>query len=98
MINTLWYTGASISECLLLPSAGFTQYSAHPYLLIHTLKLCGQLKISGLCKLHSVLIVDEHYSRQYQGYLRSHQDRLVVRLAHKPCIHIPQIPFHMALQ
>ena len=98
MIYTLWYTGACISECLLLPAADFTLDSAHPYLLIHTLKLCGQLKISGLRKLHSVLIVDEHYSRQYQGYLRSHQDRLVVRLAHKPCIHMPHIPFHMALQ
>jgi len=80
MINTLWHTGARISECLALTPADFALDTAQPYVSIHTLKTRGRPKKSGRHRPRLVPIADEHYLRQCQRYIRSHQVRPQERL------------------
>ncbi len=73
LVNTLWHTGARISECLSLTPGHFTLDSQQPYVSIHTLKKRGRPgKRGGGMKPRLVPISDELYIRQLQRYFSTH--------------------------
>jgi integrase len=73
MINTLWHTGARISECLSLTRGHFTLDSRTPYVSIHTLKKRGRpSKRAAGMKPRLVPISDEHYIKQLRRYFATH--------------------------
>ena len=72
MINTLWHTGARISECLALTPGHFALESPQPYVSVDTLKTRGRPKRAGRVKPRLVPLCDPHYIRQLERYVASH--------------------------
>jgi integrase len=72
MINTLWHTGARISECIALTPNHFRLDVQQPYVSIQTLKSRGRPKRAGRVKPRLVPISDENYIRQLERYFKTH--------------------------
>ena len=79
MINTLWHTGARISECIALTPAHFKLDENHPYVSIDTLKGRGRPK-AGRVKPRIVPISDDAFIRQVDRYIETHHIRKNERL------------------
>lgn len=75
MINTLWHTGARISECLSLTPAHFVFNAQQPYVSIQTLKTRGRPKKGQRDKPRLVPITDADYISQVQRYIKSNRVR-----------------------
>lgn len=72
LVNTLWHTGARISECLSLTPGHFTLDNRTPYVSIQTLKKRGRPSKRSALKPRLVPISDEAYIRQLKRYFSSH--------------------------
>lgn len=73
LIDTLWHTGARISECLSLTPGHFTLDVQQPYVSIKTLKKRGRpSQRSGNIKPRLIPISDAHYTKQLQRYFSTH--------------------------
>ncbi len=79
MINTLWHTGARISECLALTAASFKLDTRQPYVSLQTLKRRGRPSRRA-SKPRLVPISDEPFIRQLARYIKSHRIRPAQRL------------------
>jgi integrase len=75
MINTLWHTGARISECLALTPNHFVLDTKQPYVSVETLKSRGRPKRAGRVKPRLVPLCDLQFIRQLERYVASHHIR-----------------------
>jgi integrase len=75
MINTLWHTGARISECLALTPNHFVLDARQPYVSVETLKSRGRPKRAGRVKPRLVPLCDLQFIRQLERYIASHHIR-----------------------
>jgi integrase len=75
MINTLWHTGARISECLALTPNHFVLDTKQPYVSVETLKSRGRPKRAGRIKPRLVPLCDSQFIRQMERYIASHHIR-----------------------
>jgi integrase len=75
MINTLWHTGARISECLALTPNHFVLETKQPYVSVETLKSRGRPKRAGRVKPRLVPLCDPHFIQQLERYVSSHHIR-----------------------
>ncbi len=81
MLETLWHTGARISELLALTPGHFTLDAKQPYVSIQTLKTRGRpRKGQQGVKPRMVPISDEHFLLQLDRYLTSNPLRKNERL------------------
>jgi integrase len=75
MINTLWHTGARISECLALTPNHFALDTRQPYVSVETLKSRGRPKRAGRVKPRLVPLCDPRFILQLERYVASHHIR-----------------------
>ncbi|MBT3205216.1 MAG: site-specific integrase [Gammaproteobacteria bacterium] len=73
MMNTLWHTGARISECIALTPNHFKLDVQQPYVSIQTLKSRGRPKRGGQVKPRLVPISDASFVRQLERFIKTHQ-------------------------
>ncbi len=79
MINTLWHTGARISECLALTAGSFKLDARQPYVSLQTLKRRGRPSRRA-SKPRLVPISDQAFIRQLTRYIKTHRIRPAQRL------------------
>lgn len=71
LINTLWHTGARISECLALTPQHFELVGSRPYVSLKTLKGRGRPSKNEK-KARLLPLTDEAFRNQVARYIRSH--------------------------
>ncbi len=79
LLNTLWHTGARVSEALALTPAHFELSTRLPYVSIETLKTRGRPRKHAAKKPRLLPLSDEHYLRQVERYITTHGVRRQAR-------------------
>lgn len=73
MLDTLWHTGARISECLALTPASFATEVSQPYVSIATLKKRGRPSLKQRSLPRLVPLTDRDYLRRVERYIHTQQ-------------------------
>ncbi len=73
MLDTLWHTGARISECLALTPASFVTEISQPYVSIATLKKRGRPSLRQRTQPRLVPLTDRDYLTRVQRYIHTQQ-------------------------